>query len=285
MSGYRRLALSGIALTALLAVVALASRAHHPGGGSGAAPARPPALLLEYWVGLMMVLFPIGAIIVIWALAYRRHESVLAGKTNWRRSLMAVGLIFLILGVRLIIGGHLHGAHVRIPHAHGRNGPSLPSGQTARRSDSEWLPALVLGSLTLALLVTGGYALMRRQREGEAWAQEAELAAALDEVLEDTLNDLRAEADPRLAVIRTYRRMEETFAAYGVPRKEAEAPREFLERVLDRLNVSKYAVRTLTHLFARAKFSTHEIDAGMKEEAIEALVGLRAELEHGREAA
>ena len=30
---------------------------------------------------------------------------------------------------------------------------------------------------------------------------------------------------------------------------------------------------------------THEIDAGMKDEAIEALVGLRAELEHGQMAA
>ena len=38
-------------------------------------------------------------------------------------------------------------------------------------------------------------------------------------------------------------------------------------------------------LFARAKFSPHEIDSSMKDEAIEALVGLRAELEHKPEAA
>jgi hypothetical protein len=41
-------------------------------------------------------------------------------------------------------------------------------------------------------------------------------------------------------------------------------------------------VRKLTQLFQRARFSTHEIDTGMKEDAIEALSGLQAELEVGR---
>ena len=287
MTGGRRLVVTGAALTALVTLVAIASRAHHPGGGSGAAPARPPMLLIEYWAGLMLVLFPIGAIIVIWALAYRRHEAALAGKTNWRRSLTVVAIVFLILGARLIIAGHLHRPHLKLPSAvnGGHNGRAQPSGQGAGRSDPYWVPALVLGSLTCALLFTGGYALAKRRREGDVWAAEAELSAALDAVLEDTLNDLRAEADPRRAVIRTYRRMEQTFSAYGVSRGDAETPQEYLERVLDRLNVSTFAVRRLTQLFSRAKFSEHEIDTGMKDEAIEALVGLRAELEHAREAA
>ena len=79
--------------------------------------------------------------------------------------------------------------------------------------------------------------------------------------------------------------MEQTFAAYGVPRQPSEAPLEYLARVLDRLQVSAFAGERLTKLFARAKFSTHEIDAGMKDEAIEALSGLRVELEHPAEAA
>jgi hypothetical protein len=86
-------------------------------------------------------------------------------------------------------------------------------------------------------------------------------------------------------VIRTYARMETTFAAYGVPRDESEAPLEYLARVLDSLRVSAYSVRRLTQLFERAKFSPHEVDTGMKGEAIEALAGLRAELEDRRAAA
>ena len=38
MSGARKLMLSGIALIALLALVAVASHAHRPGGGNGARP-------------------------------------------------------------------------------------------------------------------------------------------------------------------------------------------------------------------------------------------------------
>ena len=117
------------------------------------------------------------------------------------------------------------------------------------------------------------------------WDAEAELAVALDVVLKDSLEDLHGELDPRTAVIRTYARMEQTFAAYGVPRQPAEAPLEYVARVLDRLQVSAFAAERLTKLFARAKFSTHEIDAGMKAEAIEALSGLRVELEHTAEAA
>ena len=38
-------------------------------------------------------------------------------------------------------------------------------------------------------------------------------------------------------------------------------------------------MQQLTKLYERAKFSRHEIDEGMKDDAIDALVGLRAELE------
>jgi Domain of unknown function (DUF4129) len=130
-----------------------------------------------------------------------------------------------------------------------------------------------------------GAAAVIRRREGEAVDEEAALAAALKDVLADSLDDLRAERDPRRAVIRTYARMETTFAAYGVAREESEAPLEYLARVLDSMRVSAYSVRRLTQLFERAKFSPHEVDAGMKDEAIEALAGLRAELEDRQAAA
>ena len=61
---------------------------------------------------------------------------------------------------------------------------------------------------------------------------------------------------------------------------ESETPQEYVERVLARLQVSAFAVQRLARLYERAKFSEHQIDAGMKDEAIETLVGLRAELEY-----
>ena len=45
------------------------------------------------------------------------------------------------------------------------------------------------------------------------------LAEALADVLEETLDDLRAERDPRRAVIAAYARLERTLAAFGLPRR------------------------------------------------------------------
>jgi hypothetical protein len=133
------------------------------------------------------------------------------------------------------------------------------------------------------VLVVG--AVVMRRRWSEELSAEATLAAALDEIAKDTLEDLHEDGDPRRAVIRAYARMEKTFAAYGVPRHPAEAPFDYVARVLDSLAVSAYEVERLTNLFAWAKFSDHEIDAWMKDEAVAALAGLRAELEDAEEAA
>jgi Domain of unknown function (DUF4129) len=83
----------------------------------------------------------------------------------------------------------------------------------------------------------------------------------------------------RLAVIRAYARIEQTFAAHGVPREKADTPLEHLTRVLEGLSVSASSARRLTELYEHAKFSSHAIDPTMKDDAIEALAGLRAELE------
>src|SRR4051812_2693090 len=291
MTGVRKLMLSGVALTGLLAVVAVASRAHRPGGGGGAGAAHPPRLLLEYVASVMIVLMPIGALIMFWALAQSRRQKVLSGQASGARS-----MVMVIVMVPLFIAAFFLIRHFRAPGAIPRSilppaPPSKKKAPPANRNPKaslkpapeahfQWLPVLVLGSLVVAVGGTAAGALMMRRRHGEAWSEEAAMLEALDEVLADTLDDLRAERDPRRAVIRTWARMERTFAAYGVPRAESEAPQEYVSRVLDRLGVSVASMRRLTQLFSRAKFSPHSIDAGMKDDAIGALAGLRAELEH-----
>ena len=152
-------------------------------------------------------------------------------------------------------------------------------------SGFDWLTIYVFGMVLLGLLVLVVGAVVMRRRWSEELTAEAKLAVALDEIVKDTLEDLHEDRDPRRAVIRAYARMEKTFAAYGVPRHPAEAPFDYVARVLDGLAVSAYEVERLTNLFAWAKFSNHEIDAGMKEEAVAALASLRAELEDAEEAA
>lgn len=137
----------------------------------------------------------------------------------------------------------------------------------------------------LALLVAagaiGGYVWYRRRRRPRP-KESRELAEELELVLTETLEDLESEPDPRRAVIRAYARMETVLAAHGLPRNPSEAPLEYLARVLRELHVDAAAAHALTELFERAKFSQHEIDLAMKEEAIAALASVRDDL---REAA
>jgi hypothetical protein len=116
----------------------------------------------------------------------------------------------------------------------------------------------------------------RRVQQGPS---KAELAEQLSSALDDSLDDLRAEADPRKAVIAAYARMERVLGVAGLPRHLAEAPVEYMTRILrDLLRASASSVKRLTDLFEWAKFSRHEVDHGMKDEAITALVAVRDEL-------
>lgn len=286
--------MSGIALTALLAVVAVASHAHRPGGGSTASTPHAPTLLFDYFASAMLVLFPIGTMIVIWAMAQGRHQRLLAGETNWLRTLVSLGVMCALLAAAVYLNKQRigHGLHFGgSQQTRSNQGKPAKTGKkqkpeaAAYHAQFRWVPAVIAGSIILGIAGAGVTVYIRKRRGGDEWAREAALAAALDEVLADSLDDLRADPDPRRAVIRAYARMERTFAAYGVPRDEAEAPLEYMARALDRLSVSAYSVRRLTQLFSRAKFSPHEVDAAMKDDAIEALVGLRAELEHNKEQA
>src|ERR671936_934291 len=108
MSRNARLAVSGAALTALLAVVAVASHAHRPGGGTSAATSHAPALLFDYVASAMLVLFPLGVIVVIWAMAQGRHQRLLAGETNWRRTVAGLAIMFALIGVAVYINRHRH---------------------------------------------------------------------------------------------------------------------------------------------------------------------------------
>jgi hypothetical protein len=138
-----------------------------------------------------------------------------------------------------------------------------------------WTPVIVIGAL-VALAVAAWYIALRR--EAVRHADEDALAEAVALVLDDTLDDLRAEKDARRAVIAAYARVERVLAAYSLGRDPAETPQEYLNRILPRLELERGSVRRLTDLFTRAKFSRHEVDLGMKDEAIDALTTVRDEL-------
>ena len=161
----------------------------------------------------------------------------------------------------------------RLPAPSAQAPPRAPSGRDAGSWPVHWLLFAVLagvGGVVAAGLLARDWLRRRAERATAA----SELVAALDE----SLDDLEREADPRRAVIRAYGRMERTLARSGAARRPPETPSEYLARALEAVRASRASITRLTSLFQQAKFSRHAIDATMKAEAIGALRELRAEL-------
>jgi len=110
-------------------------------------------------------------------------------------------------------------------------------------------------------------------------------AERLVDLLDDTLEDLEREPDPRRAVIAAWARMERGLAAAGLPRHPAEAPFEYAGPVLEAALARPTSVHRLTGLFERAKFSQHRIGEGDRTQAIAALRAVRRDLAEAAERA
>ena len=140
-------------------------------------------------------------------------------------------------------------------------------------------------AIVAGLLAAAGVAAfaLRKPKARKEWRfrSHEEIALALDE----SLDDLRTEPDLRRAIIAAYARMERALEAAAMPRHPAEAPFEYVERVLESLDASAASVRRLTVLFEWAKFSQHEPDERMRADAVDALEAVRDELRRPVEAA
>jgi hypothetical protein len=129
------------------------------------------------------------------------------------------------------------------------------------------------------VLLAGVWLYVRSRRRLAPLFEEHGLEADIVRAIETTIDDLRRESNPRRAVIGAYALMERTLAKHGLARARSEAPQEYLANILRGLRVRESAVRTLTQLFEYAKFSRHDITPAMKEEAIEAMLAIRDDLQ------
>jgi hypothetical protein len=264
-----------------LALVAVAAAGHAPSSGASQPSASAPRLLQDYIATLAILIMPIGALIIVWMMLMKRIyqdvplKSQAALERGVPRPYLSLALIIVLLAIGLRFVEPNRGILPGSPSG----GSSENTQQTDTRERYEpqvrWLPLVVVGSLVFG--IGGAIVLRAARRRGELVAA-TPIHETIDEVLAETLDDLRREEDPRKAVIGAYAKMERTLAARGVPRRDSEAPVEYLTRILEVVSASGHSVRRLTGLFAKARYSPHEIDAKMKEDAIDALTGLRAEL-------
>ncbi|MFN2471561.1 MAG: DUF4129 domain-containing protein [Gaiellaceae bacterium] len=276
----RRLAVTVAGALGLLVVVVVASRGERPAGGTPGGGQTAEVVLVN-------VMLLIGAVVAA-AVIVTILLSVSPGKAPQPKPRtgprLAGQMIFVVLFVcaavaafTLLRGGRGNSGDQQNPGAL-RTNPLAGLEREADRKpppEVDFLPIiLVFGGALLAFTATGIVML----RRGPLPDPTPTLADRLSQVFDETLGDLYAERDPRLAVIRAYARMERTLAGQGMPRRPAEAPHEYVARVLEDVTASAAAVRRLTRLFERAKFSPHDVDPRMKNEAIEALEQIRDEV-------
>lgn len=276
------IALPLLAVVGLLAVVAMASSGDRPLSGERVEPG-PADAFWDYTFTLAIALALPAVAIAIWVLATSRKRVPLGPRSQAGTfALIVVFILFAVFGGRAIERAFERGPdELPLPPDLRQVEPTTTS-ETPERYTPEVQWPLLIGLASLAVLTAAGFVLYGRRRRARSHADDDELADELVALVDEALGDLREEGDPRRAVIAAYARMERALGGYGLPRRAFEAPLEYLERVaLGLQNTQGLAGRLvfeLTYLYERAKFSHHDIDVEMKEEAIGALEAIRAEL-------
>ena len=271
-----------LALLGMLLAVAVASTGSVPVGSGGTRP--PSHRFVDVMVSLFLVWMVFGTILLVLLLINRKGmlgQAVAQRKRGRRRDAViaaAVGFGLLALFIRWIWGNSERGQTIFDRLRPGSRRADLEAPGVAPRYEPEFATGpvlIVLGLLAVAIVM---WAVAYRARRRSMPDLPESVIPALSALLDETLDDLRAETDPRRAVIAAYARMEQALAAYGLPRTASEAPDEYLQRIFADLEVSRRAVSRLTALFAWAKFSGHDVAPKMKDDAIEALEAVRNEL-------
>jgi heme/copper-type cytochrome/quinol oxidase subunit 2 len=291
----RRLLLAalGLAVTVLITLVVLAARSSSLQAGDGPPNAGPVIAIVHVIeiVGIAVELLAILILIVVFRLARRRDEDEDEPyqepvRVHWLVRLLSSLLPPLVLTALIVaitrsrpVGQSLELAPI------GDFGASPGSGgfveQVVTNLGLSWWEILI----AVVLAVVAFVAILRAFREYRAPVstpdEDPEVSrqtSALASAVGAGLRDARLEPDPRRAVITAYATMERMLAAQGWPRREVEAPLEYMTRLFAERNVRADALATLTELFELARFSHHMISPATKERAIGALTIIDQEL-------
>lgn len=270
---------------AALAVVAVSSRGSTPAGDGRTRTPRDALVDLLFTLYVLALLG--GAILFVYLLVVRRRMKAELGVAGGRRTffeLLSTGVVLValaLLAARSISGREPPTPPIVEEDILGPGGAFTTStGATVagatRSAEFAWGPAAV--TVGLVVLALGAWWFAGRSRRRARGELRPGLAADLSRALDESLDDLRAERNPRRAVIAAYARLERVLAAHELPRRPAEAPLEYLGRMLAELSVRERAARELTELFETAKFSQHAVGPEMKEQAIAALETVRDDL-------
>ena len=275
----RRLLPLGLAVTVLLALAGIASHGRPLAGSRG----RGPTATFFDYVATTLVIFAIVMLaIVVYSLFGQKVVGGPPRRGRWH--LVSSFISFAsacVLAYVLIHTGFVQRLHkfeqalARQQHLRQGVQPGATTPRNARNPRLRW------DELGLFIVLIAGTAIVlvatrRTKRVQRPWrlGRKEEVSLAIDE----SIDDLRNDPNLRRAIVAAYARMEHALGRAGLPRHPAEAPFEYVERALRSLDTSTDSIRRLTALFERAKFSQHEPEPEMRDEAIDALVAVRDEL-------
>jgi Domain of unknown function (DUF4129) len=273
----RRLVPLCLGVTALLVVAGIASHGKPLAGGRGRGPT---ATFFDYVATTLAIaaiaMFGMAVYVVL------SHRWGAAGPPRVRSHLLSSLLMFAGAGLVALFILHT-GFEQRLRRLEQQvrgnppgqtQGPIRPAPKNVRNARLRW------DEIAIVVVLLGGAAIVvlagRKTKNPRSWP--VGRGDALSVALDESLDDLRNDPDLRRAIVAAYARMEAALARAGLPRHAAEAPFEYLERALGALDTSAESVRRLTALFEWAKFSHHEPDPAMRDEAVDALVAVREEL-------
>jgi Domain of unknown function (DUF4129) len=276
-------ALPALVVLVLVGVVAVAATGSIPDGSNSSR--TPSASLLDMLFTLWIVAVVAGGILLVYGLLQRQASARQVASRRYPRVSVLAWVAFwsfLALLVWAFTRYRPRGFNpveeeppFGIP---GQPPPPVPDDKTLTPYEPSvsWVPIVVV----VALVVVAALAFVVSTRRSRVTRDpRAELARDLAGALDDALDDLHAEPDPRRAIIAAYARLERVLASNGVARLGSETADEYLVRVLHELELPPGAIGRLTELFAQAKFSHHDVDSTMKESAIDALEQVRDELQ------
>jgi hypothetical protein len=274
-----RVALAVLVVPAL-ALVAMTARSYQPFGGDDVGRRAPSSTFIDASFTVVATLAVVALLITAWVwLSVRPPPPGKGRRTSGLQSLM----FFLIIITAVVAGRALLGYEPRQSNS-GDGATAFPAPVEPGQKASEpfpqapqvvWPLAIGVAIAILAIIAAVVVIERRRSRPGERTPEDLErFVRALD----DAIEDLRREPDPRRAVVAAYARMEQALSYHGLPRRLSEAPYEYLARVGRELDAQE-PIAELTDLFEEAKFSEHSVDEGMRGRAIDALLSVRREVQ------
>src|SRR5829696_6641113 len=288
------LAALGLAVTVLITLVALAARSSSQQAGEGPTNAGPVIAIVHVIeiVGIALELLVILILIVVFRLSRRRDEDdddepyQEPVRVHWLVRLLSSLLPPLVLTALIVAITRSRPVDQSLELAPiGNFGASPGSGgfveQVVTNLGLSWWEVLIAVVAFVAIIRA-----FRAYRAPVSTPNEApevlQQTSALASAIGAGLRDARLEPDPRRAVNTAYATMERMVAAQGWPRREVEAPLEYMTRLFAERNVRADALATLTELFELARFSHHVISPATKERAIGALTVIDQELRAAR---